>query len=247
MVELTERGPISILCDEIGYQFRARLEEPELLVEFVGVLVFHVAEARHIQDAIAHVTGKSPSGNSAEVLRRVEEMLAGDLDGMTERAVRVHGFIDEVLPEDTYPTDRLIDMLSGCVSAIRFGLERPCRSRHAAEAASHVWQQRYGVHLSDKHTSAWQHDWTREQLREAITRLSVRKAVGSRDALLARLAGALREAGNALDDIAETTWLKRHPDATRIACEQACQIACDEREKARAALAEFDVMGKADG
>ncbi len=171
-----EKGPVEILCREIGYHFDRRMETVPIFVSFVAVLVTQVADIRgmnvQISDLCKDDAGR-PSDNSGEILRRVREMLAdGDRDGMIQDAAKVRGFIREALSEGTYPTDHLIDMLSSCVSAIRFGLEKPCRSRHAAEAANHIWKHRYGVRLFDSFTPAWQKDWTRAQLREAIFRLS---------------------------------------------------------------------------
>lgn len=56
-------------------------------------------------------------------------------------------------------------------SAIRFGLETPCRSRHAAHAAQHVWQQIYGISLFDSHTPGWQREWARSKMIAALTAL----------------------------------------------------------------------------
>jgi hypothetical protein len=92
---------------------------------------------------------------------------------MIASAALVHNLCHELNPEDAYPTNHTIDMLSSCASAIRFGLEKPCRSRHAADAAGHIWKQRYGLRLFDSFTPAWQKDWTRVQLQEAILRLAL--------------------------------------------------------------------------
>ncbi len=96
-----------------------------------------------------------------------------DHDAMICRAAEAHAFIREVAPEDAYPCDHLIDMLSSCVSAIRFGLEKPCHSRHAAKAANHIWKHKYGVKLFDNFTPAWQKDWSRAMLQEAILSLAI--------------------------------------------------------------------------
>lgn len=122
---------------------------------------------------------KAPSSDSAEVLRRIQELfllggVAQTSQTLIDGAAEVHSFIHDVAPEDAYPCDHLIDMLSSCVSAVRFGLEKPCHSRHAAEAANHVWKHKYGVRLFDSFTSAWETDWARAMLQEAITRLALK-------------------------------------------------------------------------
>ncbi len=47
---------------------------------------------------------------------------------------------------------------------------------------------------------------------------------------------ALEQAANALDDIAELTWDKRHHDECKRACGEACEWAASARDEARAAL-----------
>lgn len=164
-----EKGPVEILCKEIGFRFDRRMETTDVFVAFVSVLVSNVALMRAEQEHLAGIAGKPPSENSGEVLRRTLEMLASnDPDGLVGKAAEVHGFIHHVEPDDAYPCDHLIDMLSSCVSAIRFGLETPCRSRHAAEAAGHIWGRIYGVKRFDSFTPNWQREWTRAQLQEAI-------------------------------------------------------------------------------
>jgi len=165
-----EKGPIETLCKEIEFRFNPILERDELLVAFVSELVSELGEMRGLQAMLASCAGsKPPSGASAEVLAKTRAMLFLPYGGeMMEKAREVHNFIDGVVSDDDYPCDHLIDMLSSCVSAIRFGLEKPCRSRHAAEAAQHVWKHVYGVQRFDRFTSNWQHDWARAQLTSAI-------------------------------------------------------------------------------
>lgn len=166
-----KKGPVEILCDEIGFSFDRRLEQPAVLIAFTRVLVSHIGHIRELSARIAHVTNKTPSDDSAEVLRRVVELLSTqeqDNNIMIEGAAAIHDFIHNVEPPEDGSCNHLIDMLSSCVSAVRFGLESHCCSRHAAEAASHVWEQMYGVSLIDGLTPAWEHDWARRQLQEAI-------------------------------------------------------------------------------
>jgi hypothetical protein len=177
-----EKGPVEILCKEIDFRFDRRMETNAILVSFVSVLVSEVADIRGMQERICGIAGvleKEPSRDSGEVLRRVQALLSlGDVaqtaQTLIDGAAEVHNFIHEVAPEDAYPCDHLIDMLSSCVSALRFGLEMPCHSRHAAEAANHIWKHKYGVRLFDSFTPAWQKDWARAQLQEAIFRLHTR-------------------------------------------------------------------------
>lgn len=166
-----ERGPVEILCEEIGFQYSKDLERTDLFVAFVRVLVGHVERQRWLAEQIAPFsTNKNgPSPESAEALRLVREMLASnDPDSLIEKAAACHNYIHTVAPDDMYPCDHIIDQLSSCVSAIRFGLEKPCRSRHAAEAASHVWKCTYGITLFDEHSGAWEDEWACHQMQRAI-------------------------------------------------------------------------------
>jgi hypothetical protein len=169
-----EKGPIEILCKEIGFRFDRHLEQPSIFIAFVGVLIDRIAEMREMQVAIGGITGSHPSEQSGVVLQAAREIFEVSPTEMTERAAALHGYIDLVAPEDDpAPCDHLIDMVNSCVSAIRFGLETPCRSRHAAEACGHIWRHLYGVTLEDDFTPNWKKDWARAQLQQAITSLAL--------------------------------------------------------------------------
>lgn len=164
------KGPIEILCKEIDFRFDKRLETTDMLVSFVSVLVGHVAQMRGFQEQLKHaLVGGGPSADSEKVLKRVQHMLTTTQTALLiKRAESIHRLIHQVAPDDAYPCDHLIDMLSSCVSAIRFGLEKPCQSRHAASAAQHIWKQMYGIKLFDSFTPKWEKDWIRAQLHDAI-------------------------------------------------------------------------------
>jgi hypothetical protein len=181
MNDRQEKGPIRILCDEIGFRFDPRLESPRVLVAFVRELVSTVAQIRHIQQVTTFATSKPPSEGSERVLVACIAMLSsGTTESMVTEAAIIHDLCHELNPDEAYPADHLIDMLSGCASAIRFGLETPCHSRHAAEAARHIWGQYYGICVHDQFSGAWSKDWARAQMQEAITALAI-EATGWKD------------------------------------------------------------------
>lgn len=174
----TERvcGPVEVLCREIDFAFDARMERDDLLIAFVSELVGEVGHLRGVQAAIADLTGEPPSEESSPLLDLALSMVALDLGlsrAARERiATSIHDRSHEVNPDDPgHSCDHLVDMLSSCASAIRFGLEKPCRSRHAAEAASHVWKHKYGVSLFDGNTPRWQREWARAKLQSALLSL----------------------------------------------------------------------------
>lgn len=169
-----EKGPVEILCKEIDFPFERRMETVPIFVAFVARLVGEAAGEREMEAAIAHVTGKTPSAESAEALRLAVDMLtAVEVPDMIARAARLHDY-DSAHNPDEGPCDHLIDMLNSCASAIRFGLEKPCHSRHAASAAQHIWRWLYGIRREDSITPHWSKHWSRVQLQLAITDLALR-------------------------------------------------------------------------
>jgi hypothetical protein len=167
------KGPVEILCEEIDFHFHRSMEAPCILVAFVARLVGEIASERDMQAAISHVTGKPPSEQSAEALRLAQDMVsASDPGELVGRAALLHDF-DHNPGEG--PCDHLIDMLSSCASAIRFGLEVPCASRHAAHASNHVWRRLYGIRREDSITAHWSKHWARVQLQHAITDLALER------------------------------------------------------------------------
>lgn len=167
-----QHGPVEVLCREIGFPWNPRLERTDLFVAFVRELIAEVATLRHVQEVAAKMGGKPPSEGSAEVLLLAEGMLSFHAErALMAGASLMHQACWRLNPDDTYPTDHIIDMLSSCASAIRFGLEPPHHSRHAAEAANHVWKQVYGVSRFDQHTPEWGHSWARSKLTDALITL----------------------------------------------------------------------------
>lgn len=162
--------PVEILCEEIGFQYGPHLERADIFIGFVSALIDEVADMVGWRAVISR--GFSEPGYETMVahkpLKSVREMLALDPVRVAERdhmCAALHRQLDQ--PDDG-PCNHLLDMLSSCVSAVRFGLEVPCHSRHAAEAANHVWKHKYGVRLLDECTSDWQKDWARRKLTQAI-------------------------------------------------------------------------------
>lgn len=168
---LHEKGPIEILCDEIGQPFDKRLERPEMLLAFVGELVAEVEFMMGIADRIKNITGHVNSEPAAAALAVAGLMVTAKTVDMAKAAASQVHDISHAAGEEV--ADRPLEMLSACASAIRFGMEVPCRSRHAAEAARMVWQRRYGVTLSDRLSPAWAKDWARTVFQRAVARMAV--------------------------------------------------------------------------
>lgn len=166
-----EQGPVEILCKEIDFRFERNMETVPIFVAFVAQLVAQVDDTRQMEAAIAGLTGNPPSADSAKAIRLASDMLtASEPAAMIAAAERLHDFSHTHNPDEG-PCDHLIDMLSSCASAIRFGLEKPCHSRHAASAAGHIWRRRYGICLEDDITPEWRKHWARVQMQRALTSL----------------------------------------------------------------------------
>lgn len=161
-----EQGAIERLCKEIGEPFDRRLERSEMLLAFVGELVREVGEMVAITIALSSVTGKQVSQAAAAALPIAQMMCARQNIPEAKRlAEQVHD-ISFAAGEEV--ADRPLEMLTACASAICFGLELPCRSRHAAAAAAQIWGQKYGVKLSDQHSPDWQQQWARVVFHTAL-------------------------------------------------------------------------------
>lgn len=174
-MEERKKGPVEILCKEIEFPFERRMETVEILVAFVDQLVNEVASTRYLSARISHMTGSKPSDESASALSMAQDMLrAKTREQLIACAANIHNSFH--LPDEG-PCDHLIDMIKSCASAIRFGLEVPCVSRHAAHAASHVWEKRYGISLHDDLTPHWEKHWARVQLQKAITNLALKRCL----------------------------------------------------------------------
>jgi len=172
MREKKQRGVIQVLCEEIGVNYISSLETDKVLIEFVSVLVGEIEDMIWTSNQIAHLTDNPVSKDASNALKAVQEILclssAYDIVGACVVAHSGMCYID-----DEGPCDHYIGMLSSCVSALRFGLEkeRPFSSRHAAAAADHVWKRRYGVSLFDKHSNKWGKDWAADKFHEAMANL----------------------------------------------------------------------------
>lgn len=179
-----ERGPVELLCREIKFPFVRRMENRRIFMRYVSTLIAHIAHERHSHEAISKIIGldargnpmDAPSDNSVEAIRRAQEMVSDyseDAKIAINNAAQLHMYCHDMNPEDAHPTDHYIDMVSSCASAVRFGLEIPCHSRHAAEATRHVWSKKYGIRLEDENTRDWWKTWACRQLQDAILSLAL--------------------------------------------------------------------------
>lgn len=151
------------------------LETTAVLVCFVAALVEEVGEMMGSARRIAHVTGRGVSDECYEALNTVGELLEiENKDDIIKASAEAHR---TVTVQEGGPYDHYMDMLSSCVSALRFGLVTPCSSRHAAAAADHIWKQKYGITLFDKHSNGWGKRWAKSKFYESFGKLIKKESV----------------------------------------------------------------------
>lgn len=175
MGEKIKRGPVEILCREIGVRFSKDLERPEMLVAFVRVLherlehMYWTSSAieRHSKNPIDASDARHALDRLAAVLRSTEP------DALIAGAAEVRTLIHGLKWEGNWAS-HIFDIVGSLASALRFGLKKPVTfsSRHAAEAASHLWRREYGISKFDEFTGEWQKSWARHQFDTAIRRLA---------------------------------------------------------------------------
>lgn len=163
---MVDKGPVQILCTEIGAVFTDNMETTATLVAFVSVLVAEVEQMMETADTISDLTGKPVSPASKGALGLVKRLLSVSCRAeLIEGAAKIHYAMH--LPDEGF-IDPHVSMLNSCTCAIRFGLETPCNSRWPAEAASHIWKKKYGVSLFDHHSNKWGKQWARDKFYEAL-------------------------------------------------------------------------------
>ena len=163
-------GPVAILCKEIGFEFDHRLERDDVLLAFVALLVDSIAQRRRETQLMTDLFGgKKPTDQSGRMLDLAAKMFEGACrQEAIAAATAVHDLGHELGLSEQYPCDHLSDMVMSCASAVRFGFESPCHSRHAAAAAGHVWEKIYACDRLDNHTMRWAKDWAKAKFIEAL-------------------------------------------------------------------------------
>lgn len=159
-----DKGAIEILCDEIGVDFINSYESPSVLISYISVLIDEIKDMYFIDKMLEKVGGKPPSSDSKKMLSQAEILLKiNDVSQLISACREIHNTFTANCP--------YTDMLYSCVSALRFGLEVPCHSRHAASATGHIWKKKYGITLFDKNSNRWEKDWGKVKFYEALSKL----------------------------------------------------------------------------
>ena len=169
------KGPVEILCEEIGATFTDNMESIPVLKAFISVLVCEISDMVQTANTITRLTEQYVPSGTDKAINMVRNLLVlSHRSDLITAAANAHESPVLFVPDEG-PCNHYVDMLSSCVSAIRFGLEQPCRSRHAAAAAHHIWKHRYGITLFDNHSHDWGRQWAKAKFYEALG-VAVKKA-----------------------------------------------------------------------
>lgn len=152
------KGPVEILCDEIGAVFNPSMETIPVFLSFMTVLV---AEIEHDEIMNAKIRGSQVEEKLQQAFVDMDELLsATDYNQIMYLA-------DQFCIHDA-PSN----LLRQVAVAIKFGLERPCKSRHAADAAKHICRHLYGYSMHDAMINEFENQWARNKFYDSLGRLA---------------------------------------------------------------------------
>lgn len=152
------KGPVEILCDEIGAVFNANMETIPVFLSFITVLV---AEIEHDEIMTAKIRGSKVDEKLQQAFVDMDELLSA-----TEYK-QIMYLADQFCIHES-PKHLLRD----CAIAVKFGLEAPCKSRHAADAAKRICRHLYGYSMHDTMISDLENQWVRNKFYDSLGRLA---------------------------------------------------------------------------
>ena len=159
--ELSEgfsKGPVEILCDEIGAVFHPAMETIPVFLSFITVLV---AEIENDEIMNAKIRGSQVEEKVQQAFVDMDELLsATDYNQIM------------YLADQFYIHESPSHLLRQCAVAVKFGLERPCKSRHAADVAKQICRHMYGYNLHDIMINGFENQWARNKFYESLGRLA---------------------------------------------------------------------------
>ena len=152
------KGPVEILCDEIGAVFNANMETIPVFMSFVTRLV---AEIEHDEIMNAKVHGSKVNEKLQQAFVDMDELLSAT--SHEQILYLADQFCIHEAPKH---------LLRDCAVAIKFGLEVPCKSRHAADAAKRICRHLYGYKMHDIMIGEFENKWVREKFYDSLGRLA---------------------------------------------------------------------------
>lgn len=157
-------GAIEGLCNEIGFRFLSGMEHKSILLSFVSVLVDEIRDQVEMLESLPF---RAVSPQSKVLMDAVRFTLVYPTEN------NINWCREEAYPTNDENCEDLICLqLDSCVSAIEFGLEDPCHSRHTAEAAFEIWKVKYTPRIQDRNTTKWAREWACDKMAEALLKLA---------------------------------------------------------------------------
>ena len=152
------KGPVEILCDEIGAVFNSNMETIPVFMSFITVLV---AEIEHDEIMTAKIHGSNVADKLQQAFVDMDELLSA-----TDREQILY------LADQFCIHDSPNHLLRQCAVAIKFGLGVPCKSRHAADVAKSICRHLYGYKMHDTMIGDFENQWVRNKFYCSLGRLS---------------------------------------------------------------------------
>ena len=152
------KGPVETLCDEIGAVFNSNMETIPVFMSFVARLV---AEIEHDEIMNAKIRGNNVKEKVQQAFVDMDELLSAT--NYNQIMYLADQFCIHEAPKH---------LLQDCAVAIKFGLEVPCKSRHAADAAKRICRHLYGYNMHDTMINDFENKWARDKFYDSLGRLA---------------------------------------------------------------------------
>jgi hypothetical protein len=152
------KGPVEILCGEIGAVFNSNMETIPVFMSFMARLV---AEIEHDEIMSAKIRGSEVDEKLQQAFVDIDELLSAT--SHEQISYLADQFCIHESPKH---------LLRGCALAIKFGLEAPCKSRHAADVAKQICRHLYGYSMHDTMINEFENQWVRNKFYDSLGRLA---------------------------------------------------------------------------
>lgn len=153
-----KKGPVEILCNEIGAVFNSNMETIPVFLSFIAVLVAEIEEEEIIS---AKIHGHQIEEKLQQAFIDMDEILSA-----TEQEQILY------LADQFYIHEPPSHLLRDCAITIKSGLEVPCNSRHAADAAKHICRHIYEYKMHDIMINEFENNWCRNKFYDSLGRLA---------------------------------------------------------------------------
>ena len=151
------KGPVEILCDEVGAVFNSNMETIPVFLSFIKVLV---ADIEHDEIINAIIRGSTVSEQIQQSFVDMYKLLSA-----TDR--------EQILYlADQFLISASLKLLRQCAIAVKFGLETPCKSRRAADVAKSICRHLYEHTMHDTAINEFENEWVRNAFYDSLGMLA---------------------------------------------------------------------------